>query len=71
MKMSEKRLLRITEVARILDQHETRVYQMIRAGLLPAVHLGRQVRIDELALEKWIENGGQQLPGKWKWKETK
>ncbi len=35
-----------------------RVYQLIRAGTLPAVRLGRSVRIDSARLEQWIADGG-------------
>jgi len=61
-----KRLLRVPEVARILDTSEQRVYEMARAGILPTVRLGRQIRIDKEALEQFIQDGGQALPGGWK-----
>jgi len=61
-----KRLYRVPEVARILDTSEQRVYEMAREGVLPVVRMGRQVRIDRLALERFIEGGGQAYPGGWK-----
>jgi len=61
-----KRLYRVPEVARILDTTEQRIYEMAREGVLPVVKLGRQVRVDRIALEKFIENGGQAYPGGWK-----
>lgn len=64
-----KRLLRVPEVARILDVPETRVYEMARQGLLPVVRLGRQIRIDREALDEFIRNGGRTLPGGWKWEK--
>lgn len=61
-----KRLLRVQEVARIFDCSEQRIYEMARQGILPSVRLGRQIRIDREALEKFIEGGGQALAGGWK-----
>lgn len=61
-----KRLYRVPEVARILDISEQRVYELIRAGMLPSVRLGRQVRVDREALEEFIKSGGQAYPGGWK-----
>ena len=61
-----KRLYRVPEVARILDTSEQRVYELIRAGMLPAVRLGRQVRVDKEALDQFIKNGGMAYPGGWK-----
>lgn len=57
------KLLRVPHVARVLDVSEARVYDLIRLGLLPAVRLGRQVRVSEEALDKFIAQGGQPLPG--------
>ena len=45
---------------------EARAYQMIRAGLLPVVRLGRRLYIDP---EQWAEfrrNGGKGLAGGWR-----
>lgn len=61
-----QRLLRVPEVARILDVSEGRVYEMARQEILPVVKLGRQIRIDGKALEAFIRGGGQALPGGWK-----
>ncbi len=66
------RAIRLTTVehgAQILGVSDGRLYEMVRTGLLPpgvAVHLGRQIRIDEDALTDWIKAGGQALPGGWK-----
>jgi excisionase family DNA binding protein len=30
------------------------VYRLIRSGDLPGVHLGRQVRVEEAALQRWV-----------------
>lgn len=58
----EPKLLRATEVARILDVSPGRVYELIRRDLLPAVKLGRQVRVHRTSLASWMASGGQPLP---------
>lgn len=57
----QTRLMKIQEVAEILDVTEDRAYQMAREGLLPVVRLGRQIRIDQGRLQDWIDRGGQGL----------
>lgn len=54
------------EVAQRLGVPATRVHQLVREGLLPAVHLGRQVRIDSDKLDEWIESGGRTFAGGWR-----
>ena len=63
---TESRLLRIPEVAARLDITEARAYELARTGALPAVRIGRQLRVDPAALRAWIDNGGQPLPGGWR-----
>jgi len=60
------KLLTIPQVAERLQVSPQRAYEMARAGLLPAVRLGRQVRVSEEALEDWIRKGGKALPGGWR-----
>ncbi|MEW6523647.1 MAG: helix-turn-helix domain-containing protein [Bacillota bacterium] len=61
-------LLTIQEVAEILRVTNSRAYEMARTGLLPGVvRLGRQIRVNKVALDEFIRNGGQALPGGWKW----
>lgn len=43
-----------------------RAYEMVREGLVPAVRLGRQLRVDPIAVEAFIRNGGQPLAGGWR-----
>jgi excisionase family DNA binding protein len=61
-----RKLLRISEIAKLLDCRNERVARLIREGILPAVRLGRQIRIDPHSLERFIETGGQALPGDWR-----
>ena len=55
------RLLRIQEVAHRLDVSVHRAYELARQGMIPAVRLGRQVRVDADELERFIEAGGSGL----------
>jgi excisionase family DNA binding protein len=51
---TEVQLLRAWEVAPMLGVTTRRVYQIIRAGRLPALHEGRSVVVPRLALEEWL-----------------
>lgn len=60
------KLLTVDETAEILHVKKQRVYELARLKLLPTVHLGRQLRIDESRLREWIAQGGSSLAGGWK-----
>jgi excisionase family DNA binding protein len=62
----QRRLIKIKEAATVLDVSEDRAYQMAREGLLPIVHLGRQVRVDSDRLEEWILQGGKSHERGWR-----
>jgi excisionase family DNA binding protein len=62
----ERRLLTAAQTARVLGVSSARVYEMVRANLLPSVHLGRAVRVDSEKLSAFIEQGGRKLPGGWR-----
>lgn len=49
-----RRLLTIVEVAPILGVSLGRAYELARKGDIPSVRLGRQVRVDRMALERWL-----------------
>ena len=56
--MSTK-LLKVPEVAQIIDASIPRTYELLRQGIIPSVRLGqRQVRVSEQALQEWILRGG-------------
>lgn len=63
---AELQLLRIPEVAARLDVSQARAYDLCRTGAIPAVRIGRQLRVDPEALQGWIDAGGQPLPGGWR-----
>ncbi len=52
------KLLTIPEVARALNVSRARGYELVRRGLIPAVRIGRQVRVHPDQLERWMAEGG-------------
>ena len=55
------KLLRVEEVAQLLDVSRARCYELVRRKLIPAIRVGRQIRVDPAQLEMWMNNGGQRL----------
>lgn len=62
----EQRLLRIEEVAAVLNVSKARCYELARNGVLPVVRIGRQLRIHPGHLNEWLAGGGAALPGGWR-----
>ena len=60
--MDLDRLLLAPEVAEILNVSVQRVYELVRAGVLPSVRLGRQIRVDRRKLQTFLDDGGRCLP---------
>ena len=54
-------LMKIPEVARVLDVPVDRCYALAREGVIPVVRIGRQVRVDQDQLDAWIAGGGREL----------
>jgi len=52
------RFFTVLEIAELLNLSPDRVYEAIRQNLLPSVHIGRQVRIEEQAFSEWVRQGG-------------
>jgi len=52
------KLLTISEVADALSVSKARGYELVRKGLIPAVRIGRQVRVHPDHLELWLSRGG-------------
>jgi excisionase family DNA binding protein len=57
--MIEPLLLRPVEAARLLGISRSKLYQLLYAGELPVIHIGRSARIPLVALRAWVE---AQLP---------
>ncbi len=51
---SPERLYDVPEVATIVNLHPDFIYKLIRRGDLPAVRVGRAVRVRESTLASWI-----------------
>lgn len=49
------------EAAEILRVPKTRIYELVCQKKLPAVHIGRLIRIPEDELNAWIAKGGEPL----------
>ena len=60
------KLLTAKEASAVLRVSPARLYELCRQQLVPCVRLGRQVRIEEGALLRWIEEGGQALSDGWR-----
>lgn len=50
------------QIADLIQVTPARVYEAVRLGILPAVHIGRQIRIEETAFQDWVQRGGQNKP---------
>ncbi len=48
-------LLRAEEVQRVLGLGRSKIYEMIAAGELPVVRIGRSVRVPADGLRQWVE----------------
>ena len=58
----ERLLLTVEEAAQRLGIGKTLAWELVWAGVLPSIRLGRCVRVPRRALEEWIArtmNGGQ------------
>ena len=58
------KFLTVNEIAETVGLAPARVYEVIRRGLMPAVRIGRQVRVEEQAFWKWVSDGGRRYPQK-------
>lgn len=52
---SERRLLTVTELARLLSVPESWVYQRTADGSIPHVRVGRYVRFEHRRVMRWLE----------------
>ena len=52
--MSDRMLLRVEEVARMLGIGRSTVFEMIGRHELPVLRIGRLVRIPRHALDEWV-----------------
>jgi excisionase family DNA binding protein len=51
----EKLLLRISEAAEAVGLGKTKFYELVQAGEVPSVRIGRSVRVSAEALHEWVQ----------------
>ncbi len=56
----DRQLLRPEEVAEILGIGRSRVYVLIREGVIPSVRIGKSVRVPARAFWKWMDGVSDQ-----------
>ena len=56
----EPALLRVDEVAKYLSLGRSKTYELLATGELPAVRIGRSVRVPAAALQRWVERQAEQ-----------
>jgi excisionase family DNA binding protein len=56
-------LLRIPEAAQRLGLGRSTIYELIASGDLPAVRIGRAVRVPASRLAAWVERQAQEAEG--------
>lgn len=62
----ERELLTVAEAAGVLRIGRTKCYELVAAGVLPTIRIGRAVRIPRRALDGWIAAEtvrGSEAPG--------
>ena len=50
------------ELAQRLGIHRTRLYALVRKGLIPHVRIGRAIRFDPASIRAWEQSGGWASP---------
>jgi len=60
------RLRGVDWLAEVLDCTVQSAYRLIREGIVPAVKLGRAVRVDEDMIREFVRNGGKAFAGGWR-----
>ena len=56
MNKTEERLLRISEVAKILSLGRSKTYQLVAVGELRSVRVGRSVRVTATSVQQFIRS---------------
>ncbi len=55
MDHTEKLLLRASEVSELAGLGKSKTYELIAAGIIPSVRIGKSVRVPVGQLREWIE----------------
>lgn len=56
----EKTTFTIVEMAEYLNIGKNKAYELVKTNTIPALKIGRQIRIPIKLLDKWIENMANQ-----------
>lgn len=48
-------LLTVAQASKILNIGRTKIYELMRCGELPAIHVGKAVRFSYHELQQWVE----------------
>ena len=59
------RLLKINEIAEILNISLDRAYTLSREGIIPSVRIGRSLRFSEGDIDNFIKQGGRGYEESW------
>ena len=62
-------LLTVNEAAEILNARKVQIYAWITEGILPAVRIGRRIRISPQELRNFINSGGKSYDGPGGWRK--
>lgn len=52
---TEHEYLKVPEVAKVLRIARSRAYELVAEGEIPAVKIGRSVRVSRKDLDRWLE----------------
>ena len=50
----EDQLLRASDIAEFLDVSKSRAHELMANGTLPAIRIGRSIRVSRKSLERWV-----------------
>lgn len=53
-------LLKVEAAAKLLSLGRTKMYELIAAGDVPVIRLGRSVRVPTALLRQWVEDRSKQ-----------
>ena len=53
-------LLKVEASAKLLSLGRTKMYELIAAGDVPVIRLGRSVRVPTASLRQWVEDRSKQ-----------
>jgi excisionase family DNA binding protein len=59
----ETKLMKVSEVAEVINASIPRTYELLRLKIIPSIRMGRQVRVSSEALFEWIRQGGRAEAG--------